>query len=352
MSTTTSISKKRLETILILFFFTLLAILNTFLRDQFNPVSGWPGLICFTIFSFYYIFKKEFDRNSEKIILVIILILASFSIFLYFYIEGQIFGLNEFGQSILQIRIRDDWFLRRNLPDYIPLWYNKNYIAQYFFWTTFFILLYRIHKNKLDYLNIILFIIMISVTALLASGKLFVVSIINFITYIYLLQIYQKRTFYLLLAFLSIFFMASFVLLIIFNVIFVDRLMELVSDKFTSLILTNEKGRIFLIYEGIKLIGDNIFGSGLYYSRDNLYTYTHNNYVETFIAIGPFFSLLFYIYIFLKFKKYYKVFHIKIIFNTIFFLSFFQAIYSALFILQMVLCFISCYENKNEIKKN
>tara|TARA_B100000902_G_C27311943_1_gene918958 strand:+ start:1357 stop:2508 length:1152 start_codon:yes stop_codon:yes gene_type:complete len=337
LSVTSSINKKRLEIILIIFFFTSIAIINTLMREHYEPVSGWPSLSAFAIFSFYYIFKEEFDQNSKNIILTVITILFFTLIFLVIYIDYPLLGLTPSGQSTFENLLRED--IRLGNVDK-EIFYNKNYVAKYFFWTFFFFFIYRFQKDKIDKLNILLLVIIILLTLFLASAKLFIISLINFFTYLSFSN-YNKK----IITFIPIV-LLLFLFFYFFN--FSNNVTELISSKAGS--LTGDSFRLSLIFDGVKLTADNFFGSGLYYTREQLITYTHNNYIETIVAIGPFLSLFFFIYMYLRFKKFYKVKHINIIFNTLIFLSFFQTIYFDFFILPVVLCFISNYQKINDYK--
>ena len=339
LSITTKIDKKRLHLILILFFFTFVAVLNTLIRDHFEAVSGWPSLVCFSFFSFYYIFREQFDLNSDNIILVLIIMLFSMIIYLFVNIDYQFFGLNQFGQSILEENLRHD--LRTGNSDK-EIFFNKNYIAKYFFWSLFILFLYRLQKDKVDNLNIYILILAILSTLLLSSAKLIIISFINLVTYLFINNSFYKKIYYII--FLLVFFTCFFLMNNFFNPVY-----EIFNSKIENF-LSGTGSRAELILDGLKLTYDSLFGSGLYYSREQLGTYSHNSFVETIIALGPFLSLIFFLYLFLKFRVFYGVNYLKLIINTLIFLSFFQSIYFDYFILPMVLCFISIYQKKNNEK--
>lgn len=327
LSLTCALNKARFNTFIIIFFFILFAITNTFLRKHFSPTSGWTSLLIFSIFSFLFCFKKTFDANSEKIFLSIIIGLCSFSIFIYFYVDNIIFGLNEVGQSQFQLSARYNESL-------VSLTFNKNYLAKYFFYSSFFVLLYRISKNYIDNYNLILLLLMFIFPSFLASTKLVFAALISSFTYFIFYKTFNKIILY-------IFVLGA--LILFFNL---EVLLPLIESKFLYFFADSHNSRLSLIANGLGLSLDNFFGSGLYYSREQLNTYTHNTYVELLIAIGPFLFIILFFFIYIKFRMLYNIIQFKIFFNVILFLSLFQAVYFDFFILPSFLCLIAIHEKK------
>ena len=320
------INLKRFKAISILVFFIVLALFNTFLRLQFNPNAGWPSLTCFLFFSLLFIFPKSFNENSANVIKVIIIGLFLQSIYLLMIVDSNIFGINELGQNIYENQIREN--RRMGLEENS---FNKNYFAKYLFFPFFYLALLRIQKEKLDFFNILLFTFAGMTSFLLASVKLIFVAYISLFIY----SFYRYH--------ITSLFIIAFIFII--NFLFFDYSMQydMIVKKFSDFLNDYDGSRLNLILDGLELSTHNFLGSGLGYSRLQLSTYTHNTIVETLISIGPFFGILFFVYIFIVIKNYHQALHNKILFTNVIFLSLFQSIYFDFFFLPVILCFIALY---------